>query len=115
MTSEPNLAGRLGERVEGHFVHLTTEDVVHVAALARLHVTSEETESLVLELSRILDYARDLQELDLSGVPATSQIGITTTVVRADEPRPSLTAAQAVANAPDEDEGMFRVPAVLEG
>lgn len=96
-------------------MRLTTADVEHVAALARLHVSEQEKVVLTDELSRIFQYAEELQELDLALVSATSQIGVTQTVTRADEVRPSLPQALALACAPDEEEGQFRVPAVLEG
>lgn len=96
-------------------MELTRQEVEHVATLARLHVTEEEKGVLASELSRILDYAKELQVLDLTNVAATSQIGITQTVTRADEPHPSLPQFVVLANAPEEEDGMFRVPAVLEG
>ena len=94
---------------------LTGRDVERVANLARLHVTEEEKEALAGELSRILEYAGQLQRLELAGVEATSHIGVEETVVRPDEPRPSLPLDAVLANAPASEDGQFRVPAVLEG
>lgn len=96
-------------------MHLTEKDVEHVAALARLHVTEEQKSVLTEELSRILAYAQDLQDLDLRDVPPTTQSGITQSVTREDSPRPSLDQSLALANSPDGDDGQFRVPAVMEG
>lgn len=100
---------------EGQVLQLTEKDVEHVAALARLHVTSEQKAVLTEELSRILAYAQELQALDLHDVPPTAGPGVTQTVMREDSPRASLPQHLALANAPDEHEGQFRVPAVLEG
>lgn len=94
---------------------LTDKDIEHVANLARLQVFENEKRSLAGELSRILEYAGDLQRLDLTGVEPTSHVGVKESVMRSDEPSPSLPAEVALANAPDTDEQQFRVPAVLEG
>lgn len=96
-------------------MNLTKADVEHVAALARLHVTEDEKAVLAGELSRILEYASELQRLDLQHVAATSQIGIEHTVTRSDVAERSLPPEVVMANAPDEEEQQFRVPAVLEG
>ncbi|MCY0876903.1 MAG: Asp-tRNA(Asn)/Glu-tRNA(Gln) amidotransferase subunit GatC [Firmicutes bacterium] len=97
-------------------MQLTEKDVEHVAALARLHVTEEQKRVLAIELGQILAYAQELQSLDLTDIPPTTQASAgSKTVTRADRPRASLPQALALANAPDEDEGQFRVPAVLEG
>lgn len=94
---------------------LSKEDVEHVAALARLHVTEAEKAELAVELSRILDHATQLQQLDLTGVEATSHIGVDQTVTRKDVCRPSLPVDAVLANAPDVLDQQFKVPAILEG
>lgn len=96
-------------------MHLTEQDVEHVARLARLIVTDEEKHTLAGELGRILEHAGELGGLDLTGVAPMSHVGATETVTRPDEPHPSLSPETALANAPDADEQQFRVPAVLEG
>lgn len=94
---------------------LSKRDVEHVAALARLHVAEEDKDSMAQALSRILEFAQGLQALDLSGVEATSQVGVSQSVTRTDTVRPSLSNDAALANAPDAMDGQFRVPSVLEG
>ena len=96
-------------------MHLTEQDVAHVARLARLVLTDEEKHTLAGELDRILQHADELGGLDLTGVSPMSHVGAGDTVTRPDEPRPSLSPETALANAPDADEQQFRVPAVLEG
>ncbi len=91
------------------------EDVEYVASLARINVSEEEKGVLADELSRILHFAGQLQELDLSGVETTSHIGLDQTVTRRDEARPSLPSDVALANAPEQEDQQFKVPAVLEG
>ena len=53
-------------------------------------------------------------EVDTSHVPPTPYVLPLTNVMRDDEPAPSLTNDQALANAPDRDDGFFRVRAVFE-
>jgi aspartyl-tRNA(Asn)/glutamyl-tRNA(Gln) amidotransferase subunit C len=92
---------------------LTLADVERVAALARLALTDEEKSTYRRQLARILDYARQVSELDTSGVPATASVLDDAAALRADQVRPSLGPALALANAPDPASGLFRVPRVL--
>ncbi|MBD2847770.1 Asp-tRNA(Asn)/Glu-tRNA(Gln) amidotransferase subunit GatC [Paenibacillus sp. IB182496] len=93
---------------------ITIKDVEHVANLARLELSEEEKEQFTGQLNAILNYAEKLGELDTSGVEPTTHVLPITNVMREDEPRPSTGVDKAMRNAPDEDEGQFRVPAVLE-
>ncbi|MBX3012627.1 MAG: Asp-tRNA(Asn)/Glu-tRNA(Gln) amidotransferase subunit GatC [Caldilineaceae bacterium] len=95
-------------------MQLTIAEVRHVAELAKLALTEEEMIQYTQQLSAILDYAALLQEVDTSGVPPTPYVLPLTNVMRADEPTPCLTNAEALANAPDSDQGFFRVRAVFE-
>lgn len=93
----------------------STADVRHVAELARLELTAAEIELFAGQLAAVLDYAAQLQAVDTTGVPPTATVLPLRSVMRPDEVRPSLPAAQALANAPDQRHGYFRVHAVLEG
>ena len=95
-------------------MQLTTEEVRHVAELAKLALTEEEIVQYTQQLSAILDYATLLQAVDTSGVPPTPYILPLTNVMREDEAAPCLSNAAALANAPDSDQGFFRVRAVFE-
>lgn len=93
---------------------ITIKDVEHVAALARLELSEIEKEQFTGQLNAILKYAEKLGELDTDNVPPTSHVQPITNVMREDVSRPSVGVEKAMRNAPDEDEGQFRVPAVLE-
>jgi len=95
-------------------MQLTVDEVRHVAELAKLALTEEEIIQYTEQLSAILDYAALLQEVDTSGVPPTPFILPLTNVMREDEPVPCLTNTEALVNAPDSDNGFFRVRAVFE-
>lgn len=92
---------------------LTTADVEHIAHLARLALTPAEIEAYRQQLSAILDYFQTLQQLDTSAVPPTATVLPLRTVMREDIPRPGLPAEDVLANAPDQEDGYFRVPAVF--
>ncbi len=93
---------------------ITRDDVDHVARLARVGLTADETERFVTELSAILEYAAALAALDLADVPATAHPLPLVNVLRADEPGPTLDRDEVLAAAPDAEDGRFRVPRILE-
>jgi aspartyl-tRNA(Asn)/glutamyl-tRNA(Gln) amidotransferase subunit C len=89
---------------------ISREEVLHVADLARLALTDEETERLGEQLGAILEAVGKVSELNLSGVEPTSHPLELTNVWGADEPRPSLPLEDALANAPEREGSFFRVP-----
>jgi len=95
----------------------TKVDVDRVAVLARLALTSEEQELYRRQLEEILDYARQVAAVDTSGVPPTTHILTQAPAERPDLARPSLTQAEALANAPEASVrvGLFSVPRVIGG
>jgi aspartyl-tRNA(Asn)/glutamyl-tRNA(Gln) amidotransferase subunit C len=86
------------------------DQVLHVARLARLHLSEEELERMPDELSKILDHVERMDELDLEGVEPTSHVVELQNVLREDVPRPSLPRERALEGAPDAADGGFRVP-----
>lgn len=92
---------------------ISREDVEHVAALARLALTPEEVETLTGELGVILDHADDVASLDLEGVPPTAHPLPLENVLRPDEVQPSLDRGEVLAQAPDAEDGRFRVPRIM--
>jgi aspartyl-tRNA(Asn)/glutamyl-tRNA(Gln) amidotransferase subunit C len=88
--------------------------VDHVARLARLALSEEERRRMSRELASILEYANAIQALDLDEVEPTSHSLPLTNAVRPDEVAPSLSAQAALKGAPQEEDGRFRVPRILE-
>jgi aspartyl-tRNA(Asn)/glutamyl-tRNA(Gln) amidotransferase subunit C len=86
------------------------DQLLHVAQLARLELRDDEAERLGAQLNDILSAVSKVSELDLSDVPPTSYPLDVVNVWDADEPRPCLTVEEALANAPDREGDMFRVP-----
>jgi aspartyl-tRNA(Asn)/glutamyl-tRNA(Gln) amidotransferase subunit C len=93
---------------------LSPEEVAHVAMLARLGLSDEEQRRIGAELDLILEHISALQRADISLVPETAQVGNLVNVWRDDEPAPSLTQEQALAEAPDTDGQYFKVGAIQE-
>lgn len=93
---------------------LTREEVEHVAHLARLYLSNEEIERFSEQLSSVLEYAQTLNEIDTTSIPPTATVLPLRTVLRPDEPQPSLSPDDVLANAPHRDGQFFRVHAILE-
>lgn len=93
---------------------ISMQDVEHVAKLARLDLTEEEKQTFTGQLNAILKYAEQLNSIDTDGVEPTSHVVPMSNVMREDEVRPSLPLDKVFLNAPDEEDGQFKVPAILE-
>ncbi len=93
---------------------ITQELVDHVARLARLDLTDEETARMKGQLGDILGYISLLDELDLSDVPPTSHVIDMVNVMREDEVKPSLPLDKGLANAPAKEGTTFKVPRIIE-
>lgn len=94
-------------------VKLTKSDVKHIAQLARLGLTTTELKKFQKQLSTILDYVGQLNELDTKRVEPVSQITGLENMTREDIARPSLSQEEALLNAPDQYNGFFKVKPVF--
>jgi aspartyl-tRNA(Asn)/glutamyl-tRNA(Gln) amidotransferase subunit C len=95
-------------------VLITRGDVEKVAMLARLELSDAELDRMTADLGAILDHIQVLAELPLQDVGPTSQVLDLQNVLRDDVVRPSLPVEAVLANAPDREDGNFRVRAVLD-
>lgn len=89
-------------------------DVPHVAKLANLHLSQEETGKFEKQLSAVLDYIKKLDEVDVSDVEPTSQVTGLENISREDETRPSLSQEEALSNAPAKHNGLFIVKGIFD-
>lgn len=89
-------------------------DVDHVARLARLALTEEERERFGRQLALILEHAEKVGEVAAEDVPPTSHPVPRSNVYRPDQPEPSLTVEEALANAPEVEGNRFKVPRIME-
>jgi aspartyl-tRNA(Asn)/glutamyl-tRNA(Gln) amidotransferase subunit C len=92
---------------------ITKDQVKHVANLARLEITEQEAEMFTEQLSSIITFAEQLNELDTDGIEPTTHVLDLKNVMRKDEPRQWITREDALKNAPDQKDGQFRVPSIL--
>jgi aspartyl-tRNA(Asn)/glutamyl-tRNA(Gln) amidotransferase subunit C len=93
---------------------ISRDEVAHLANLARIEMHPEELDRLAGELEVILGAVVQVREVAGDDVPATSHPMPLINVTRPDEPRPCLTAEQALAAAPAAQDQRFRVPRILE-
>lgn len=109
---------------------VTEKDVAYVADLSNLELTEEERTHMVRDLNSILGYIDMLNRLDTENVEPMAQVsdryGVDTSKAESERftyasredilfgLRPSLTNAEALADAPDAGENFFKVPKVIE-
>jgi aspartyl-tRNA(Asn)/glutamyl-tRNA(Gln) amidotransferase subunit C len=89
-------------------------DIDHVARLARLDLDADERERLHAQLGVILEHAAKVGEVAADHVPPTAWAIPRSNVFREDEPEPSLSQAAALANAPEAEDGRFKVTRIVE-
>ncbi len=89
-------------------------DVARVAQLARLSLTPEELERFRRQLGLILEHAERVGEVAAQSVPPTAQPIPRANVFRPDDEVPCLTHEQAMASAPEAEDGRFKVPRIVE-
>lgn len=92
---------------------LTKDQVKHVAKLANLPLSSEEEEKYSQQLSKILDYIEQLNQIDTSGVESTFNVTGLNNALREDEIVVSLSQVQALTNATKKNKGMFKTKGLL--
>ncbi|MBS3976271.1 MAG: Asp-tRNA(Asn)/Glu-tRNA(Gln) amidotransferase subunit GatC [Syntrophomonadaceae bacterium] len=92
---------------------LAQKDVEGVAFLARLALDEEEIATYTKQLNSILGYMEKINSLDTVGVEPTAHVLPLKNVFRGDVNEPGLSQDEALANAPDQERGQFRVPRII--
>lgn len=92
---------------------LSSQDVSHVALLARLALPQEQLDSLKTELNSILGHIDQISSLDLDGVEPTTHSVPLTNATRADVPHQCLDRETTLLNAPDQQNGAFLIPRII--
>jgi aspartyl-tRNA(Asn)/glutamyl-tRNA(Gln) amidotransferase subunit C len=93
---------------------LTPKEVEHIAKLAHLQLGEKEMQKFRLQLESILDYADRLRKVDTSSISPTTTVLPLRSIFRDDTIRKSLDRGDVLANAPEQDRKMFRIPPVFE-
>lgn len=104
----------LGRHVIISRVSLTPSEVKHIATLARLELSEAEIILFCQQLSAILAYVDQLQELETTDILPTSSVLPAYSVLRNDTPRPGLSRAELFRNAPAVEADQFKVPPILD-
>jgi len=90
------------------------EQVTKVAYLSRLELTEAEIEEFTGQLSAILDYVAKMNELETEGIEPLAHCLPVNNVLREDKANDSLGTEKVLENAPERDEGFFKVPKILD-
>jgi aspartyl-tRNA(Asn)/glutamyl-tRNA(Gln) amidotransferase subunit C len=93
---------------------ITKDQVLYVADLARLDLDDASIDKFAGQIGTILDYVDKLNEVDTEGIRPTSHAISLTNAFREDEPNEHLERDQALANAPEIEDGSFIVPKIIE-
>lgn len=93
---------------------ISREDVLYIAELAKLRLEEDEVEALSEQLSAILDYAEQINQLDTEHIPPTASVIPRHSVMGEDIPHETLDRDILLRNAPDAEVGQFRVRAILD-
>lgn len=96
---------------------LTEKEVRYVAELAHLQLTDGEVREFLPQLDSVLEYVAKLNELDIGGVEPMAQVLAERSAdfaLRSDVPRKTFTPDEALSNAPEAGDGLFKVPRVIE-
>ncbi|MBC7075647.1 MAG: Asp-tRNA(Asn)/Glu-tRNA(Gln) amidotransferase subunit GatC [Syntrophomonadaceae bacterium] len=92
---------------------ISIREVEHVALLARLSLSEKEKEIFAEQLSTILDYINKLNELDTDGVEPLYHILPIYNIFREDEVKTGTSREDILANAPQVEEGQYKVPKII--
>ena len=91
---------------------ITIQDVEHVAKLARLDLTEEEKVKFSKQLGDVLKYVEQMNEVDTSNVEPLSHVVDFNNVMREDEIHYDCSKEELMMNAPEEENGFFKVPKI---
>ena len=90
------------------------QPIKRVASLARLTFTDDEVQGFTGNMEQILTYVEKLDELDVEGVEPTAHVHDIVNAFREDAVRPGLPNEKALANAPSDEDGCFKVAKIIE-
>lgn len=94
---------------------INNDQVKHVANLARLEITDAEASKFATQLEAILNYANQLEEVNTTDINPTLHVLDLQNVLRDDVATETLTQEEVLKNAPDTEDGQFKVPSILGG
>jgi len=93
---------------------ITKEDILRTADLSRLAITDEEAEMYSEQITSILTFTEKLNEINTDDVKPTTNGNTVSNVMRSDEPKKYITREDALENAPEHEDGQFKVPPIID-
>lgn len=93
---------------------ITPEQVEYIANLSRIELTEEEKRLFTTQLDAILEYINKLNQCDTSSVSDIPHAALHTNIFREDVVTPSLPRHEALANAPEQAHGYYKVPRIID-
>ena len=91
---------------------ISDETIEYVGILAKLELSESEKEDAKKDMASMLDYIDKLGELDTTGVEPMSHVFPVNNVMREDVPHQEISKEALMSNAPDEENGFFKVPKI---
>ena len=92
---------------------ISKEEMKHIANLSRLNFSDEELEKYIKDMEEILEFANTINNVSTEGLTETIAANERSNVMRKDEVKPFKNVELLLKNAPSQDEGMFRLPKVI--
>ncbi len=105
---------RISSESDFNDMKITEKEVKHIATLARLKLTKEETEMFGGQLNDILNYMEKLNELETDNIAPTAHVIPLKNIFREDIKIPSLDKEETLSNAPDRNTDFYRVPKIID-
>ena len=93
---------------------ITKQDVLKTSDVAHISLTEDEVQAFTSDLEKMVDFARQLNDLDTTGLDTKKEEPTLFNVLRKDEIKPSMAKEELLANAPQEKNGCFFVPQIVE-
>ncbi len=93
---------------------ISKENVKHVARLSRLEFKEKELEGFTEKFASVIEYVEKLKEVDTEGVEPTYHVHPIKNIMRDDKMGKSLDRKKVLQNAPDKENGYFKIPRVLD-
>ena len=95
-------------------MNITKEQLKHIANLSNLSFSDEELEKYLVDMTGIVDFVNQLNEINTDDVEITTSILGEYNIFREDEIKQSFDRELLLQNAPDSQDGMFKIPRVIE-
>ena len=92
---------------------ISEDEMKHIANLSRLNFSENEIEKYIKDMEEILEFANMINNVNTEGLTETIAANERSNVMRKDEVKQFKNLDLLLANAPSQDEGMFRLPKVI--